>query len=84
MDDETIGMAEIMAVFSVTDAMGLHREQVSIPLERADPGAVRRLPSGEVEIVVPRSTPVEGWLPALRAKLLALGYEPVEDEEEDV
>lgn len=82
MDEDTIGMDEVMAVFSVTDALGLHRERVSIPLEKADPGAVRRLPTGEVEVVVPRSVPLQAWLPTLRRELLALGFAPAEEDEE--
>ena len=42
-------------IFQVTDAMGIDRESISVPLGKEDPGAVRKLPTGEVEIVVPET-----------------------------
>jgi hypothetical protein len=41
---EVVTMKEIDAVFTVTDALGIHREQLVIPLGPAAPGRVRRLP----------------------------------------
>ena len=38
---EVVGMKEIDAVFEVTDALGIHREALVIPLGPASPGRVR-------------------------------------------
>ena len=62
-------------IFEITDAMGIDRESISVPLGKEDPGAVRKLPSGDIEIVVPESTPLEDWLATLQAELEKLGYE---------
>lgn len=80
MSDDIIGMKEMGAVFSVTDYFGIHRESVSVPLEKEDPGAVRVLPDGEIEIVVPQSVPVEEWLETLKANLEHLGFTATEEE----
>ena len=47
-----VTMREIEAIFSVTDRMGLSREDLVIPLLPRHPGRVRRLASGKLEIVV--------------------------------
>jgi hypothetical protein len=63
-------MKEIDAIFAVTDALGVHREMLVIPLGPATPGRVRRLPTGKFEIVVDAEIPIEEWvkeLPALIA-----------------
>jgi hypothetical protein len=67
---EVVTMKEIDAIFEVTDALGVHREMLVIPLGPATPGRVRRLPSGKFEIVVDATIPIEQWvkeLPALIA-----------------
>lgn len=61
---EAVGMNEINKVFAVTDAMGIHREAVVIPLGTGK-GRVRRLPSGKLEIVVDAEAPLDEWLKGL-------------------
>ena len=75
MVESIIGMRDMGLIFEVTDAMGIDRESISVPLGKEDPGAVRKLPSGDVEIVVPESIPLEDWLATLQAELEKLGYE---------
>ncbi len=82
MSEDIIGMREMGAIFSVTDELGVDRERISVPLEKEDPGAVRRLPTGEIEIVVPRTVAIEAWLGVLRAGLEELGFTATEREEE--
>ena len=82
MVESIIGMQDMGLIFQVTDAMGIDRESISVPLGKEDPGAVRKLPTGEVEIVVPESVPLKDWLVTLQAGLEELGYE-MEEEEED-
>ena len=74
MADDVISMADMGVVFAVTDALGIDREQISVPLEKEDPGAVRRLSSGEIEIVMPQTVPLEQWVAALRDGLRDLGF----------
>src|SRR3972149_661427 len=84
---EAVGMNEINKVFAVTDALGIHREKIVIPLGTG-PGRVRRLLNGKLEIVVDAETPIderpggrrghsrhgrEGWGAARRGRLRGLG-----------
>ena len=68
---EVVTMKEIDAIFAVTDELGLHREQLVIPLGPATPGRVRRLPSGKLEITVEAQRPMEEWLRDLPALIAA-------------
>lgn len=75
MGGDIIGMDDMEGVFSITDALGISREAVSVPLGKADPGSVVKLKGGALEIVVPLTVPLDDFLPALRQKLLGMGYE---------
>ncbi|MET0851784.1 MAG: hypothetical protein ABW020_11680 [Candidatus Rokuibacteriota bacterium] len=61
---DTVGMKEINRIFEVIDGLGIHREQVVIPLGTGQ-GRVRRLPSGKLEIIVDAETPFEQWVEGL-------------------
>ncbi len=71
--EDIIGMADMGMIFEVTDELGIDREQVRVDLTKEDPGAVRTGASGMIEIVVPLTTPLEEWLPLLKAELEGLG-----------
>ena len=75
MVEGIIGMHDMGLIFEVTDAMGIDRESISVPLGKEDPGAVRKLATGDIEIVVPESVRLEDWLITLQAELEKLGYE---------
>jgi hypothetical protein len=75
MVEGMIGMEDMGLIFEVTDAMGIDRESISVPLGKEDPGAVRLLSNGEIEIVVPESVPTEEWVATLRVELEKLGFE---------
>ena len=62
---EVVTMKEIDAIFAVTDALGIHREMLVIPLGPAAPGRVRRMPNGKLEITVDAERPIEDWLTEL-------------------
>ena len=64
-------MKEIDAIFEVTDALGIHREMLVIPLGPASPGRVRRMPSGKFEIVVDAERPIEEWVKELPGLIAA-------------
>ena len=61
---DAVGMHEINKIFAVIDAMGVHREQVVIPLGTGT-GRVRRLLNGKLEIIVDAETPIDEWLVGL-------------------
>jgi hypothetical protein len=67
---DAVGMTEITKIFAVTDAMGVHRESLVIPLGTGR-GRVRKLPSGKIEIVVDREIPIDEWLEGLPALIRA-------------
>lgn len=70
-----IRQSDMDAVFQVTDALGIHRESVTVPMARRDPGAVKDLGRGHVEIIIPESDP-EAWAQTtLREELAKLGYD---------
>ncbi len=62
---EVVTMREIEQIFAVTDALGIHREALAIPLGPASPGRVRRLPNGKLEITVDAEVPIEEWVKGL-------------------
>jgi hypothetical protein len=68
---DVVTMKEIDAIFVVTDALGIHREMLVIPLGPATPGRVRRLPSGKLEITVDATRPIEDWVRDLPALITA-------------
>jgi hypothetical protein len=67
---DAVGMAEINKIFAVTDALGVHRESLVIPLGTGT-GRVRKLPSGKLEIVVDAEAPIDEWLQGLPALIRA-------------
>jgi hypothetical protein len=67
----TVTLKEIEAIFAVTDALGLSREALVIPLAPGRPGRVRRLPSGKLEIVVDAEVPLAEWLKTLPERIQA-------------
>ena len=69
---EAVTLTEIEKIFEITDRMGIHREQLVIPLRPRTPGGVRRLPNGKIEIVVDSHAELGGWLQSLEAQLRAL------------
>jgi len=62
---DVVTMKEIEAIFAVTDAMGIHRESLVIPLGPRRPGRVRRTPAGKIEITVDAERPLDEWLKGL-------------------
>ena len=68
---DVVSMKEIDAIFVVTDGLGIHREQLVIPLGPASPGRVRRLLNGKYEITVEAERPLDEWLKELPALIAA-------------
>ncbi len=70
---EAVTIVEIQKIFAVTDAMGIHREALVIPLMPRHPGRIRKLPNGKFEIVVDAQADFDEWLRGLEAELRSLG-----------
>ena len=68
---DVVTMKEIDAIFEVTDALGVHREMLVIPLGPGSPGRVRRMPSGKLEIVVDAERPIAEWVKELPGLIAA-------------
>ncbi|SPP66849.1 hypothetical protein [Nitrospira lenta] len=62
---QVVSFQQISRILDVTDALGLNREWVEIPLSPEVPGLVRRLQNGKLEIIVDAEQPFEQWLSAL-------------------
>jgi len=65
---EEVTMKEMNAIFAVTDAMGLSREALVIPLLPLHPGRVRQMPNGKIEIVVDAED-FEGFVAGLEGEI---------------
>ena len=86
MPEGLIGMADMEEIFSVTDALGIHRESVSVELAKEDPGSVSLGQGGVVRITVPESGTIQEFATDLEARLTEMGYvrqDPDDAEEED-
>jgi hypothetical protein len=66
---KAITLKEIERIFAVTDALGISREALVIPLRPDNPGRVRMLAGGKIEIVVERDAQFEQWLKELESEL---------------
>ena len=62
---QMVSFQHISRILEVTDALGLNREWVEIPLSPETPGIVRRLQNGKLEIIVDAEQPFDQWLSAL-------------------
>ena len=70
---EQVTLREIQRIFEITDRMGIHREQLVIPLAPRHPGRVRRTPAGKLEIVVEKEGDFDEWLAGLEERIRSLG-----------
>jgi hypothetical protein len=69
---KAITLKEIERIFSITDAMGISREALVIPLRAESPGRLRLIKDGILEIVVDRDQDFEDWLTALEPAIRQL------------
>lgn len=67
-----ITLREIERIFAVTDALGISREELVIPLRPENPGRVRMITGGKIEIVVDQGVDFEQWLNGLQGQLRLL------------
>ena len=83
MPEGIISMQDMEIIFSVTDSMGIHRESVSVELTKEDPGSIGKDAAGKIEITVPASDSVKEFAQRLQTELEAMGYTPVELDDEE-
>ena len=76
---KAVGLKEIERIFSVTDALGISREALVIPLRTEAPGRLKLLGDGKLEIVVDRDAAFEEWLTSLEDRIRALMDLPAPD-----
>jgi len=62
---QVVSFVQISRILELTDQLGLNREWVEIPLSPEQPGLVRRLTNGKLEIIVDADQPFEEWLISL-------------------
>ena len=86
MPEGVIDMNDMEVIFSVTDAMGIHRESVKVDLSKEDPGVIAKDPSGTIEITVPDSQTIQDFRGRLELELKDMGFtlqDPASGSEED-
>ena len=69
MTPQAVSFHQISRILEVTDALGLNREWVEIPLSPENPGVVRRLANGKLEIVVDAGQSFDQWLTGLPTRI---------------
>jgi hypothetical protein len=75
---KALTLKEIEQIFAITDALGISREALVIPLRTESPGRIGNLQHGKLEIVVERDADFDQWLSRLEPELRAL-MNPVRD-----
>jgi hypothetical protein len=66
---QEVTIREIQAIFEITDRLGIHRESLVIPLGARQPGRVRQMPGGRIEIVVDSGMDFAAWLQGLEGEI---------------
>jgi hypothetical protein len=66
---KAVTLNEIERIFVITDALGISREALVIPLRPESPGQVRMIAGGKLEIVVERDVDFDQWLNGLENQL---------------
>ena len=73
---KAITLKEIERIFTITDALGISREALVIPLRTEHPGRVTVLKNGKLEIVVERDADFEEWLTLLGREIYSVMNPP--------
>jgi hypothetical protein len=75
---KAVTMKEIERIFEITDALGISREALVIPLRTESPGRLRIDKAGKLEIVVDRELDFGEWLMCLEPAIRSLMNLPPE------
>jgi hypothetical protein len=76
---KAVTLKEIERIFSITDALGISREALVIPLRTETPGRIGLMKDGKLEIVVDREADFEEWLTRLEPSIRSLMELPEPD-----
>ena len=69
---KALSLKEIERIFTITDALGISREALVIPLRTENPGRVVLLKDGKLEIVADRDADFAEWLNRLEPRIRSL------------
>lgn len=69
MSLQAVSFQHISRILDLTDTLGINREWVEIPLSPENPGIVRKLPNGKLEIIVDADQPFDTWLGTLEQQI---------------
>ncbi|HUN56930.1 MAG TPA: hypothetical protein VMU41_02355 [Candidatus Binataceae bacterium] len=69
---KALTLKEIERIFTVTDALGISREALVIPLRTESPGRLGVGKDGKLEIVADRDFDFEDWLTRLEPAIRSL------------
>ena len=69
---KAVTLKEIERIFALTDALGISREAIVIPLRTETPGRMSVRKDGKLEIVVDRDADFEDWLSRLEPEICSL------------
>jgi hypothetical protein len=69
---KALALKEIESIFTITDALGISREALVIPLRTENPGRVSLLKDGKLEIVADRDADFAEWLTGLEPRIRSL------------
>jgi len=73
---KAVTLKEIERIFTVTDALGISREALVIPLRTEHPGRMSIQKDGKLEIVVERESEFGEWLTGLGTRIRELMDRP--------
>ncbi|HLW71415.1 MAG TPA: hypothetical protein VKS22_12425 [Candidatus Binataceae bacterium] len=69
---KAVSLNEIEQIFTITDALGISREALVIPLRTESPGRMKILAGGKLEIVVERDSDFAEWLSGLDERIRSI------------
>jgi hypothetical protein len=73
---KALSLKEIERIFTITDALGISREALVIPLRPESPGRVTMLKNGKLEIVADRDSDFAEWISGLEPRIRSLMDRP--------
>ena len=76
---KAVTLKEIERIFTITDALGISREALVIPLRTETPGRIALMKDGKLEIVVDREAGFDEWLTRLEPSIRSLMELPDSD-----
>jgi hypothetical protein len=69
---KAVTLHEIERIFEITDALGISREALVIPLQTQNPGRVSLVGKDKLQIVVERDADFDEWLKSVEPQIRAL------------